>query len=237
MKEKDREKLRLTNHDIRQMFMKEEEKSTVTQVSDKSAPTKMSLFKLWESRCSDKVETAVSKSKTGRGDPRSVRGGDGTEYYVKDPDAAEVMVKKLPVEPNDDDVCTDVRSNHVRKYALSVSRWPDDTERMSTDCVDANVDARSMPGRATTVSDQDDLCLGEGGDGGEGGDNVDGGSRIIIKKSRNLDRVGRAEHSDANLQSKIQLFENISRRKIQAEDSAEYDPIQKASEGGLDLTE
>ena len=87
------------------------------------------------------------------------------------------------------------------------------------------------------MSDQDDLCLGEGGDGGEGGDNVDGGSRIIIKKSRNLDRVGRAEHSDANLQSKIQLFENISRRKIQAEDSAEYDPIQKASEGGLDLTE
>ena len=71
---------------------------------------------------------------------------------------------------------------------------------------------------------------------GEGGDKVDGGSRIIIKKSRNLDRVGRAERSDANLKSKIQLFENISRRKIQAEDSAEYDHTQKVSEGGLDLT-
>ena len=79
-----------------------------------------------------------------RGDPCSVRGGDGTEYCMKDPDAAEVMMNNLPVEPNDDDVCTDVQSNHVRKYAWNVgsmSRWPDDTEQVDTECVDASVDA------------------------------------------------------------------------------------------------
>ena len=59
--------------------------------------------------------------------------------------------------------------------------------------------------------------------------------RVVIgddNKSRNLVSVGRGRRSELKLQSKIQIFENISRGGLLTEDNAKCDPGQRASKGG-----
>ena len=140
--------------------------------------------------------------------------------------------------PGDDDnvVCRDVLSINVKKDVLSadtVSRRPDDAEYTGSESPVLSVDARSVPGDANTGLSRSNLCLGGAGGEEEGGDMIVG--RVCDIKSRNLYSEGQAEYREATLRGKIQLFENLSQRRIQAEESTENYPTRNASNGGLDL--
>ena len=153
---------------------------------------------------------------------------------MKDPDEAAEYVEGSPGDT--DNVCKDVLNIDVRKDVVSadtVLRRPDDAEYTGSESPVLSVDARSVPGDADTGSSRGNLCLGGAGGEEEGGDMIV--SRVCDKKSLNLYSEGQAEYREATLRGKIQLFENLSQRRIQAEVSTENYPTRNASNGGLDL--
>ena len=113
MKEKERLLLKKNNHNIRSMFER-----AVDKVSDTKTPTKLSLFKLWEGRCSNPGETAPDMLLPGRGG--DVKAGDDRETGDAEHTVGPSILcaREDSVRPGvKDNVCNEMKSTVLKKVA------------------------------------------------------------------------------------------------------------------------